>query len=694
MNCPLSIIHYQLFVANFALTITYTLRKVLFIVLLFVNPLLSYSQGEYNIWHFGNHAGIDFNSGTAVAIYGPDSTREGTATICDASGNLLFSTDGVTVYNATGAIMGTGLYGSYTTTQSALIVPFPGSISMYYIFTADCQGAANGLCYSTVDMSLNGGLGGLVSINISLVTPVNEKITAVRNSNGTDYWVITRKYFSSEFYTYPVTASGVGSPVITSIAPYTNEVYQNIGYLKSSHNGQKLIYVQGEGANYKNALFDFNTTTGVISNYLLLACYPHVYGACFSPDDTKLYISNGYNANLAEIRQYDLTQPNFQNTPYTVLGQFPPPMHGALELAPDGKIYCARWWSNKIGVVEFPNLAGAACSYNDTAFTLLTGTESVGGLPNNIDTYFPAQPCALTISTSVTNFQCDSSTGAIHLSIAGGVVPVSYSWSNGDTTQNTANLSAGNYVYTVTDGYGCTISDTVTVIQLPSLNIAITSLTDTLSCNGEQNGIIDIEVSGGIASSNYEWSTGATTEDLTGLTAGTYSVTVTDSAGCLVSDTFMINEPALLNTTLIFSTDTIFCNAVGGTPPYQYDWSTGETTSSVTDIISVQYTITVTDAHGCIALDTIFSNSAETIFSEINFTISPNPTSEQLTITSNQLTDCKITIYDLVGRAVFLETLQPGTSHLDVRTLSSGIYLLEIRNNKGETAVRKMVKVE
>ena len=138
----------------------------IYIVLLFCK--ICSAQNEGNIWYFGFGAGLDFNSGTAVPISGSQlSTREGCASISDASGDVLFYTDGMTVYDKSHGVMsnGTGLFGSDFSTQSAIILKKPQSANLYYIFTVDDKwGNHGGLSYSEIDISLNGGLGAVTNL--------------------------------------------------------------------------------------------------------------------------------------------------------------------------------------------------------------------------------------------------------------------------------------------------------------------------------------------------------------------------------------------------------------------------------------------------------------------------------------------------------------------------------------------------
>src|SRR6187399_1695349 len=179
------------------------MKKILYLLFpVFAN--ICSGQGEANHWYFGDHAGLDFSSGSPVvdlnsAMY----TDEGCASISDASGLLQFYTDGISVYNRNHVLMtnGNNLNGSSTASQSAMIAKQPGSVSTYYIFTTDGVGGPKGLCYSIVDMALQGGLGEVVTKNVQLVTPVCEQLTATFHANGNDIWVVAHDIISS-YYAY------------------------------------------------------------------------------------------------------------------------------------------------------------------------------------------------------------------------------------------------------------------------------------------------------------------------------------------------------------------------------------------------------------------------------------------------------------------------------------------------------------
>src|SRR5690606_17872425 len=180
--------------------------------LLISNVLLA--QNEAANWYFGSKAGLTFNSGYPVAeTNGEIDTSEGCSTISDKLGNLLFYSDGITVWNRNHEVMqnGNGLDGDFSSTQSALIVPKPYDENIYYIFTVDDRAGAKGLRYSEVDMSLDGGLGAVLpsNKNTPLANPTTEKITAVESADGVNIWVISHLWDSDAFIAFQVTSTGV-----------------------------------------------------------------------------------------------------------------------------------------------------------------------------------------------------------------------------------------------------------------------------------------------------------------------------------------------------------------------------------------------------------------------------------------------------------------------------------------------------
>ncbi|MCX6275320.1 MAG: T9SS type A sorting domain-containing protein [Bacteroidetes bacterium] len=355
----------------------------------------AFAQKENNIWYFGNGAGIDFNSGGPVALNnGALNTTEGCASIADTSGNLLFYTDGVTVFNKVHSTMvnGSGLFGGNSSSESAIIVPMPGSSTMYYIFTTPDQGSTAGLNYSVVDMSLQGGFGEVVTLNTLLHSPIGEKVCATHHSNGSDYWIVAHEYNTDAFYAYQLSATGVNPvPVISNVGMIHTGYH---GYLKFTPDASKIGLAVGETNGLE--LLDFDNSTGAVSNPINFSTtYIYPYGVEFSPDNSKFYVAQSGVGGSPGVYQFDLLAGSAAAIIASgqLVGNTSNVYLGPLQLGPDGKIYCARYLTPYIGVIDNPNASGPACNYIDTAVNLGAG-QSTFGLPNQIP-HFDFVPVAV-----------------------------------------------------------------------------------------------------------------------------------------------------------------------------------------------------------------------------------------------------------------------------------------------------------
>jgi gliding motility-associated-like protein/uncharacterized repeat protein (TIGR01451 family) len=225
-----------------------------------------------------------------------------------------------------------------------------------------------------------------------------------------------------------------------------------------------------------------------------------------------------------------------------------------------------------------------------------------------ITTQTVAQP-ALPISLSETHVDVScfgGSNGSIDLTSTGGVGNYVYNWSSNQLTEDLSGLIAGSYTVSVTDGNGCLAQLTVSITQ-PVAPLSLSQLITNVSCNGGNNGAIDVTVSGGTGPYTYSWTTSANTEDITGLISGSYTLLVTDANGCTATITGTVSQPSLLTATSSPTPVSCFAGTngtasaipSGGTAPYTYSWSNGLTTALITGLAAGTYTCTITDANGC-----------------------------------------------------------------------------------------------
>lgn len=232
------------------------------------------------------------------------------------------------------------------------------------------------------------------------------------------------------------------------------------------------------------------------------------------------------------------------------------------------------------------------------------------------------EPLPLNISTTAINATCGSSNGSATTSVAGGTGSVTYNWSpTGGTGAVATNLSAGIYTVIATDANGCTISDTVTVSSIGGPTVMVDSV-GAVSCFGGNNGFATVSVSSGTSPYTYSWNTTPvqTSPTATGLPAGSYTITVTDSSGCIESQTITVGQPLPLtaiatvtgNDLCDMGNGTATATAGGGTPGYTFLWNTTppQSSASASGLTAGIYIVIVTDANNCTVADTIAVSSA------------------------------------------------------------------------------------
>lgn len=493
--------------------------------------LPSFGQATNNVWAFGWGAGLDFNTTPPTPIFSSIYSLEGVASVSNSAGQLLMYTYGDTVYNSLhypmpngGGILGSPTYGSCT--QGALIVPRPGSATQYYVFAL--EGLSDGLLtgrlfYSLVDMALDGGLGDVVVSEklVQVDTALGEKLTAIAGPCGS-IWLLTIPfpYTSNEIHAIEVTASGVSTTPVVSPLPNPLSSGNNYyaGVLKASHNGKKLVAAKFNSFLFE--VFDFDNTTGAVSGPILTlpnATMYSAYGACFSPDDSKLYLA--YDS----VYQYDLTLSSASAIVNSKVALYPSLVSGLvsgdLQNGPDGKIYMATQHGTFLSTIEFPNLLGTACTFIPMSTPLLSPSKSMLGLPNVV---------VNTGDVSVRNIDtlmCDS------LVAKSSSATGPYLWNTGDNTRELTIKVPGKYW--VSSFAACGRVDTFNV-SVWDRKIVVA---DTFGCYGKQ---LQIPVSvGNTAGVSVRWSTGDTAASIILRDTGIYWLSINEKQ-CFSSDTFKV----------------------------------------------------------------------------------------------------------------------------------------------------------
>ena len=376
-------------------------KITLFILLVFISTFIQ-AQNEWNTWYFGAGAGLDFSTNPPTVLDGGQiNTKEGCASISDKiTGNILFYTDGSTVWNKNHQIMlnGAGLKGHNSAYQSGVIVPRPGWPNRYYLFTADYIGSLKGYYYNEIDMMLDDGLGGIIPSqkNLLLYTPNTEKIAAVKHCNGIDYWLITHKAKSSDFYIYLITQDGLSAPIIQSTGSYIDNkpsCWASAGGIVASQNSKLVAHsipaCPNTAINSKIEIFDFDNATGNLSFKYLLDTVGTLGGLAFSPSGNYFY-SNSVFGNDYKLYQFDLQAGSSQaikNSLYVVADAFPN-YFGALQISPNGDIYVAEITASAtpypfLSIIHNPNMPEATCDFEHNAINLAPN-QSLVGLPTFI----------------------------------------------------------------------------------------------------------------------------------------------------------------------------------------------------------------------------------------------------------------------------------------------------------------------
>lgn len=546
------------------------MKQVLWMLLLLLGNYAAYSQQE-NIWAFGTASGLDFTSGNPVAV-STDITGfgEASASVCNNSGQLLFYANGVKVWDRNGNFMpnGNGLINDpglaplppnavdYTssTTQGALIVPMPGEAGKYYLFSLTCaeMGINNSgmgrLYYSVIDMQLNGGLGDVVpgQKGILVDSGLTEHMAGV-TGDRCNVWVLTVSRLQNTLRAYDVTESGVNnSPVISPLLP-TN-YYIPLGSIAASSDRRTLaIGRSGVG------LYQFDPATGSATGTVQLAgsytISSGAYNVCFSPDDSKLYVSYApLIVGLFASFQFDLSS----GDSLTMVNSAVPidnPTSFSFKKAANGKIYTTGG-GNTLNVINFPDLPMPACQYIPGVLPL-PGSVSFG-LPNTVPVF---------VSDTVTGHSGHKAgcyAAGLTLHAINDTSGWDYNWSTGASGPMCTVDTPGTYWVTYKSAPCIYHTDTITA-RFP--NGTLPHLVIRESCKNDTNGQAFVYTyPGDTTAYTYEWKNSngillSITDSLNHAMGGHYTLRL-QTADCDTTLSFYIPE---LEFHVSFAADSFYC---------------------------------------------------------------------------------------------------------------------------------------
>ncbi|WP_276482115.1 gliding motility-associated C-terminal domain-containing protein [Paraflavitalea pollutisoli] len=548
-------------------------------------------QQEINNWFFGYNGGLNFSGGMPVVTPGSLRGWEGCSSISDRNGNLLFYTDGITVWNRNHQVMANGvnLNGDTLCTQSALITIHPGNPSLYYVFTVAKEAEPEGLQYSVVDMTLNGGLGDVVAgqKNIPLVTPVCEKVTAVRHANANDIWVITHQFGNNSFYIYKIDCAGLNAtPIVTVAGNIADKITNTIGYLKASPDGTTLAMA---GFTSEVELFDFDANTGGISNPRAITGNPNKitgpYGVEFSPDSKLLYVSESYNNNGSGdfyIFQYKVDTSHIVDSRIAIDSGYGNAA-GALQLARDGRVYIAYDQQQFLGAITQPNLRSYACAHVREFIHFPAGITSGVGLP------------AAVAGLQRTLLPADSTVCSGEKIVARISLPAtSFLWQDGTTLDSMVMNAPGLYWVEITHN-NCKYRDSITVTWRPRPIVNLGK--DTSLCTDKFPFIVQSLTPG----ATYQWQDASTGSAFTITGQGLYWLEANLNA-CTARDSLNVTSRTV--TTFTLGRDTAICENAqvllqAGQSFTSYHWSTGNQTNQIMVQDSGLYWLEAVNQVGC-----------------------------------------------------------------------------------------------
>jgi PKD repeat protein len=680
--------------------------RVFYVLISGILSFNCFAQKEANIWYF-SQSGLDFNYKPArILTNSKINGFEGTASIADTLGNLLFYTDGDTVWNRFHEKMqggiGIGGSGSNSCPSAPLIVRLPNSYRYYYVFTATQRNPpgleADEVRYSIIDIEQNSGKGRVISQRNVLVKNSAEKIAAVLHGNKRDVWVAVKQNGTDTLFVFKLTPNGLSSTIIKN-KTYRDSIY-NTGQMKFSPNGKYLAFgnIGVPDINLRSVyLYNFDSYSGTLNDERKIMVGS--YGIEFSPNSRYLYLSNIYQIPISKISKVyylDSTMYIGKNP-----GSYP------MQLAPDGKLYI-RTNDSFLHVVEYPNLEGKNCGfkYKEQAIYIKKTPFSHISIPVFLASYFQTEAFNI-VKTCIGK--------PVNFILSEAYKIDSVYWDFGDTASHGNNTSKkitnithiykqyGNYTVKLVTFYDNRSDTTTAVVSFKNPKPDFTALDvcdkDSIKFNNKS--------SVSVGQLNYKWKFGdgqnSNLESPSHLfsiggVSQTYNVTLVATMidGC--SDSII--KPVTVNANPVSDFSfTINKNSVdfkasqSGNTSYKWNFGNGDSAIGK-DIIytypkSGKYTacLIVTNAAGCFTKtcnDVSVTVGVSSISKSSGITIYPNPNTGNFTIEiENPSKDISIEIFNLLGK--LMKTVETRSSksvyEIDLNT-ADGMYWVRIKNGE------------
>lgn len=563
----------------------------LFILFNLTTCAFALAQKQGYVWYFPSGLGLDFNNVPPTLITDgqidngeTEGGTEGCGSIASANGELLFYANGRYIWNRKHEIMrnGDGLMGDVSSTSGAVIIPMPGDNAKYYIFTTDAWQYVMPIevGYSIVDMCRDSGYGEVIAEtkNTLLLENSSEKLAVTQHANGVDYWLVAHKHFSNAFYAYLITEHGISEPIVSEIGTVHGNLaykgdsrgYQDaIGQMKISPDGSKLALVMENRKPDVIDLFDFDNSSGLLTEYKNLSDGTEsggIYGVAFSGDQSKLYVNGRFGLYQFSLDAGSGTQEDIKASKYKLAET--KYVAGGLQLGPDGKIYVAR--GHYAGIIQNPNVVAPGCNFIDDAIDF-QGSFLNFAFPTFMDNFnYPDKqhiPFGVSLDDSLN--LCTDKTIDLREHTSG--ENLIFLWDDGSTNPVYSFSDTGEYHVTISN-QSCSVRRNLTVFP-PFDPLGA----DTTACQGDT-----VIVMSKVSNASYQWENGSEEISVPAYSPGIYRLTVTKD-DCTVTDSIRVTYKPLPIFTL--GTDTTLCErdtlilAVGAQAE-QYTWQNGSAGST------------------------------------------------------------------------------------------------------------------